>query len=115
VQRFQSLLPDEARSYGVALDNSFDYYYDQLIPGSVEWMAASVCQSHATALSGAGPREEQARQTDDFELQQGLLVGNAIVSAVAMCMLAHADTAADRENLDQSAVAVIQHTCPQFV
>jgi hypothetical protein len=107
-QRFLQYRPAMLQ-LGVGVDNAFDYYYRQLIPGAIEWSVGSTCQQLAQTYGG----HPLAIEYRDAEPKQGLVLGHAILMAVVTCKGSSAE-APGTSHVPQATEA-IQHMCPQYL
>lgn len=102
-QRFIDHFPGVANSwYQYKVDNAFDYFYNQLIPGAVEYSVQLIC------LEKLDVRNETGRTFSQQQEDLKVVVGHAILRTVWACSLSP-------RGFDPRIVDHIKHACPQLL
>ncbi|WP_156526229.1 hypothetical protein [Mycobacterium adipatum] len=98
-QRIKDAYPDAAAFQAVEIDHLFDYYYQQLIPGSVEAYVKLACSK----IAGSVP-----------EADRGLMVGMAVYLGTGACKNVETGEIPISESAASDWIEMVRMFCPQF-
>lgn len=112
-QRFSDAFPQDWGPPDFKIDNIFDYYYSQLIPGAIEWLVIKGCTDGERSVS-ENP-DSVAAENERVVADQNLAVGRAAALAVTGCMNTDTDAGNYHEPDSSAADEMIMHLCPQLL
>lgn len=98
-QRIKDAYPEAAGFQALEIDHLFDYYYQQLIPGSVEAYVKLACSKIEDSVPDA---------------DRGLMVGIAVYMGTGACKYVQTGEIPISESTTSDWIEMVRMFCPQF-